>query len=88
MNRHARSHRKVIAIGLTGLVLGLMPPAGAPPAVADESIQTPRGRVADCPRGEDTERPQSEDTIPPRISSRSERLRIGRPGSDRGQMSR
>ena len=46
MNRHARSHRKVIAIGLTGLVLGLMPPAGAPPAVADESIQTPRGRVA------------------------------------------
>jgi hypothetical protein len=66
MNRHTRSHRRVIAIGLTGLVLGLMPPAGAPPAVADESIQTPRGRETDCPRGEDTERPQSEDTERPR----------------------
>ena len=59
MNRQTRSHRKVIAIGLTGLVLGLMPPAGAPPAVADESIQTPRGRETDCPRAEDTERPQA-----------------------------
>ena len=66
MNRQTRSHRKVIAIGLTGLVLGLMPPAGAPPALADESIQTPRGRETDCPRGEDTERPRGEDPAAPR----------------------
>ena len=32
--------------------------------------------------------PQSEDIIPPRMSSRSECLRIGRPGSDCSQMSR
>jgi hypothetical protein len=66
MNRQTRSHRKVIAVGLTGLVLGLMPPAGAPPAVADESIQAPRGQNTEHPRGEDNERPRGEDPAAPR----------------------
>jgi hypothetical protein len=66
MNRQTHSHRKVIAVWLTGLVLGLMPPAGAPPAVADESIQAPRGQNTEHPRGEDAERPRGEDPAAPR----------------------
>ena len=66
MNRQTHSHRKVIAVGLTGLVLGLMPPAGAPPAAADESIQAPRGQNTEHPRGEDNERPRGEDPAAPR----------------------
>jgi hypothetical protein len=66
MNRQTQSHRKVIAVGLTGLVLGLMPPAGAPPAVVDESIQAPRGQDTEHPRGEDNERPRGEDPAAPR----------------------
>ena len=66
MNRQARSPRKVIAVGLTGLVLGLMPTAGAPAALADESIQAPRGQDTEHPRGEDNERPRGEDPAAPR----------------------
>jgi hypothetical protein len=66
MNRQTRSHRKVMAAGLTGLVLGLMPTAGAPLAVADETIQAPRGQDTEHPRGEDTERPRGEDPAAPR----------------------
>jgi hypothetical protein len=65
MNRHTRSHRKLIAVGLTGLVLGLMPPAGASAAVVDESIQAPSGQDTEHPRG-DTERPRGEDPAAPR----------------------
>ena len=72
MNRHARSHRKVIAIGLTGLVLGLMPPAGAPPAVADERRLPAVGwriareaRTQSGRKSEDTERPRGEDPAAP-----------------------
>jgi hypothetical protein len=66
MNRHTPSRRKVMAAGLTGLVLGLMPTTGAPPAVADESIQAPRAQDTEHPRGEDTERPRGEDPSAPR----------------------
>ena len=66
MNRQTRSHRKVMAAGLTGLVLGLMPTTDAPPAVADESIQAPRAQDTEPPRDEDTERPRGEDPAAPR----------------------
>jgi hypothetical protein len=66
MNRPSRSHRKVMAIGLTGLVLGLMPTAGVPAAVTDESLQAPRGQDTEPPRIEDTERPRGEDPAAPR----------------------
>ena len=66
MNRQFRSHRKVMAAGLTGLVLGLMPTIGTGPVVAEESIQAPRGQDTEHPRGEDTERPRGEDPAAPR----------------------
>jgi hypothetical protein len=64
MNRQTRSHRKVMAAALTGLVLGLMPTTGAPPAVADESIQAPGAQETEHPQ--DTERPRGEDPAAPR----------------------
>jgi hypothetical protein len=66
MNRQTRSHRKVIAAGLTGLVLGLMPTVGTRSAVADESIQAPCAQDTEHPSGENAERPRGEDPAAPR----------------------
>ena len=66
MNRQTRSHRKVMAAGLTGLVLGLMPTVGTRSAAADESVQAPRGQETEHPRSENAERPRGEDPAVPR----------------------
>jgi len=66
MNRQTRSHRKVMAAGLTGLVLGLMPPVGIGSAVAYENIQAPRSQDTERPRSEDAERPRGQDPAAPR----------------------
>ena len=66
MNRQIRSHRKVMAAGLTGLVLGLMPPVGIGSAVADETVQAPRSQDTERPSSEDTERPRGQDPAAPR----------------------
>jgi hypothetical protein len=65
MNRQTPSHRKVMAAGLTGLVLGLMPTAGTRSADADESIQAPRGQDTEHPRGQNAERPRGENAERP-----------------------
>ena len=66
MNRQPRSHRKVMAAGLMGLVLGLMPPVGIGSAVAYENIQAPRGQDTERPSSEDAERPRGQDPAAPR----------------------
>jgi len=65
MKRQNRSYREVMAAGLAGLVLTLMPTAGVLPAVAGESVQAPRGQDTERPRGEDVQRPRGEETERP-----------------------
>jgi hypothetical protein len=67
MNSQTSSHRKVMAAGLTGLVLGLMPNAGARSGAADESILAPRGQDTQHPRGQNAEWPRGEDPATPRV---------------------
>jgi len=65
MKKQNRSYREVMAAGLVGLVLTLMPTAGVLPAVAGESVQAPRGQDTERPRGEDVQRPRGEETERP-----------------------
>jgi len=66
MKKQNRSYREVMAAGLVGLVLTLMPTAGVLPAVAGESVQASRVQDTERPRGQDTERPRGQDTERPR----------------------
>jgi len=65
MKKQNGSYREVMAAGLAGLVLTLMPPAGVLPAVAGESVQAARGQDTERPRGEDEQRPRGEETERP-----------------------
>ena len=62
MNKQNGSYRGVMAAGLAGLVLTLMPAAGVLPAGAGESVQASRGQDTERPRGEDVQRPRGEET--------------------------
>jgi len=66
MKKQNGSYREVMAAGLAGLVLTLMPAAGVLPAVAGESVQASRGQDTERPRGQDTERPRGDDVQRPR----------------------
>jgi len=66
MKKQKGSYREVMAAGLAGLVLTLMPTAGVLPAVAGESVQASRGQDTERPRGEDVQRPRGQDTERPR----------------------
>jgi hypothetical protein len=61
MNTQNVSHRQVVVAGLAGLVLALMPAAGVRSALADESVQAPRGQDVERPRSDDAQRPRGHD---------------------------
>jgi len=65
MKKQNGSYREVMAAGLAGLVLTLMPAAGVLPAVAGESVQASRGQDTERPRGDDVQRPRGEETERP-----------------------